>query len=134
MFCPECGAEFREGIEQCFDCEVPLIPEPPPEPEVEAYVTVLETFDVSIIPLLKTALAGAGIPYRFRGEGLMNIFPAKTRGALFHDSAGEVLVRVPESRADEARQLLESTATLTEDDETGEEADTGQEADADAAS
>ena len=127
MFCPECGAEFREGIEQCYDCEVPLIPEPPPEPDVEAYVTVLETFDVSVIPLLKTALAGAGIPYRFKGEGLMDIFPAKTRGAPLHDSAGEVSVRVPESRAEEARRILESTATLAGDNDAAEEA----EADAD---
>ena len=123
MFCPECGAEFREGIEQCYDCEVPLGPDPPPEPTVPQYVTVLETSELSVIPILKTALEGAGIPYRTRGEGLMDLFPLETLGAPMHSSAGEVEIRVPEDRADEARELLNTAATVEEepDEETSAE-------------
>lgn len=29
-YCPECMAEYREGIKECMDCGVPLIPGPPP--------------------------------------------------------------------------------------------------------
>src|SRR5512133_58321 len=25
MFCPQCGAEFREGFDTCSDCKVPLV-------------------------------------------------------------------------------------------------------------
>lgn len=115
MFCPECGAEFREGIEKCADCDVPLTHEPPPEPEVPEYVTILETSDLSVIPVLKTTLEGAGIPFRTRGEGLMDLFPSEALGAPLHSSAGEVKIRVPKDRADEARELLETAATVDED-------------------
>jgi len=119
MFCPECGAEFKEGITQCADCGVPLTPEAPREPEVPEYVTILETSDLSVIPVLKTALEGAGIPFRTRGEGLMDIFPAETLGAPFHSSAGEVEIRVPVDRAEEARELLDTAATVEGDPDAG---------------
>jgi hypothetical protein len=114
MYCPECGAEFREGIEKCADCDVPLVSEPPPELDVPEYVTILETSDLSVIPVLKSALEGAGIPYETRGEGLMDLFPSEALGAPFRSSAGEVEIRVSKDRADEARELLETAATVEE--------------------
>lgn len=112
MFCPECGAEFKEGITTCDECEVALVVDPPPVPEVENYVDVLETSDLSAIPVIKTALEAAGIPYRTEGEGLMNLFPAETLGSPLHSSAGEVVIQVPEDRADEARALLAEDASV----------------------
>ena len=96
---------------------MPLGPEPPAEPQVEKYVTILETSDLPVIPILKTALEGARIPFRTRGEGLMDLFPSKALGAPLHASAGEVKIRVPESRADEARELLSTRATVEEEPE-----------------
>ena len=29
MFCPRCGAEYREGFTRCCDCDVDLVSEPP---------------------------------------------------------------------------------------------------------
>ncbi len=114
MFCPECGAEFKAGITTCDECEVALVVDRPPEPEVEKYVSVLETSDLSAIPVIKSALRAAGIPFRTRGEGLMNLFPAKTLGAPLRSSAGEVVIRVPEARSEEAHALLEEDACLVE--------------------
>ncbi len=122
MYCPECGAEFRMGIDECYDCGVPLGPDPPAEPKVEKYVTILETSELSVIPILKTVLEGARIPFRTRGEGLMRIYPSNAHGALLHASAGEVKFRVAESRADEARELLSTTATVEEEPEAEAEA------------
>ncbi len=122
MFCPDCAAEFREGITVCADCDVALTPEPPPEPTVEPYETVLETSEVSVIPVIKTALEAAGIPFRTRGEGLMNIFPSEALGAVMHSAAGEVRIRVPVSRAEEARRLLEKGAEETDEQTTDEQA------------
>jgi hypothetical protein len=52
-WCPECGAEYREGFTRCSECRVALVNEPPPgterpaEPgpewvEVAGYTTVEE--------------------------------------------------------------------------------------------
>lgn len=115
MYCPQCGAEFRDGIERCADCDVPLVTEPPHLHDAPEYVTVLETSDLSVIPVLKTALEGAQIPYQTSGEDMMEIFPSEALGALLHSSAGEVKIRVPADRADEARELLETTALVEEE-------------------
>lgn len=136
MYCPECGAEFREGIERCDDCDVPLTPEPPPEPSHELefdYVSIHETSDLSVIPVLKSVLEGAGIPYQTTGEDLMDLLPlpAESLRSPFHSSAGEVQILVPENRADEARELLATAATVEEDVE-GEGVE-GEGADAEAA-
>jgi len=32
-WCPECGAEYREGFARCSECGVALVNEPPPETE-----------------------------------------------------------------------------------------------------
>ena len=93
----ESGAEYKEGID---------------ESKVEPYVTVMETSELDVIPVLKTALESAGIPVRTRGEGLMSLFPSEALGATFRSSAGEVRIQVPESRAEEARELLSTTATV----------------------
>jgi len=29
-WCPECGAEYREGFTRCSDCDAPLVDAPPP--------------------------------------------------------------------------------------------------------
>lgn len=46
MICPNCGAEFREGITECNDCQVPLVPEVRalPEPPHDAEPVVLATY------------------------------------------------------------------------------------------
>lgn len=46
-YCPNCGAEYRPGFTDCFDCRIPLVDEPPdksgrrggrePSPVVEVY-------------------------------------------------------------------------------------------------
>lgn len=112
MYCPKCGAEYRKDFTRCEECDVKLTAEPGERGgeekghEMEESVTVLETSDLSLIPVVKSLLDSADIPYHVKGEGLMNLFPSEALGALLHSSAGEVIIRVPKSRADEARELL----------------------------
>lgn len=115
MFCPECGAEFREGVEECNQCGVGLQANPPEEPVVERWVKVLETSELDVIPIIKSALEAAGIPIATKGEGLMRLFPAHTLGAPLHGSAGEVQLMVPPDRAEEARRLIEEGVEVAED-------------------
>lgn len=37
MFCPVCRCEYREGINQCVDCLVPLVEQIPEDPEELPY-------------------------------------------------------------------------------------------------
>lgn len=71
MFCPRCGAEYREGFTECAECGVPLAHEPPPPPagpEYVDYVPVLATFNAGDIAIIKAVLAGEEIKYFFEGE------------------------------------------------------------------
>ena len=69
MYCPQCMAEFREGVTECSDCRVPLLPgEPPPESDGEFdpdmdLVVVFESNDPVLIAMAKGALEDAEIPY-----------------------------------------------------------------------
>jgi Putative prokaryotic signal transducing protein len=73
MYCPQCGAQYREGFAKCSDCHVPLSPEPPAAPQIpEAArrsspnfdsVVVLETNNAYQLAMAKGLLEDAGIPF-----------------------------------------------------------------------
>lgn len=122
MYCPECRSEYREGFTTCVDCEVALIPELAPEEDEhigEPLVTVLEVGDPGRVALAYSLLNDAGIPYFGQGEALQDLFGLGRIGG-FNTVAGPVKIQVPESRAQEAQELLtdlesaETSATLEE--------------------
>lgn len=115
MFCPECGAEFREGFTECSDCHVPLVWEKPPEVEPDSrldamspgrgqpdleFVTVLETSDPMLIGAAKSVLEEAGIPFYVAGDEIS----ARYAG---HHTFEPCRVQVGSDREAEARALLE---------------------------
>lgn len=63
MYCPTCGAEYREGFDACADCSTPLVESLPEqaEPEVEALVTIASYRDLPEALVAQAALRGAGI-------------------------------------------------------------------------
>lgn len=77
MFCPECGAEYREGFTECADCLVKLVAELPPERthETKGFEQVLSTFNVGDIALIKSLLDDARIEYFIRGETFNQVGP-----------------------------------------------------------
>ncbi len=79
MFCPKCGAEYREGFTECADCMIPLVWEEPPEPrrvmEYVEYEEVLRTFNPADIALIKSILDAEEITHFFRGEHFILIRP-----------------------------------------------------------
>jgi hypothetical protein len=96
MFCPQCRAEYREGIQQCRECEVALVPElPADDPEWVDFVTVLITRDHSELALAKSLLEGARIPFFARNEEVESLF-----------AAGPIEVQVRPEHEAEARDLL----------------------------
>lgn len=80
MYCPECRAEYFEGIYGCPDCRVPLVPELPllPQPEYVEYVTVLETGNPILLAMVKSILASAEIRHYVKGEVLQDLFRVGT--------------------------------------------------------
>lgn len=73
----------------------------------EELVTVLATSRVADMPVIESLLRAAEIPFLTEGEGMMNLFPSEALGALFKSQA-EVRFKVPASRAQEAKALLET--------------------------
>ncbi len=108
MFCPQCGVEIKEGLERCGGCGLDLAESPP-----GAWVKVFETSQADLIPVIRSLLEAAEIPYVTDGGAMMNLYPSNFLGGVFRSSA-EIKFRVPASRAEEARALLEARPEATE--------------------
>lgn len=109
MFCPNCRAEYREGFLRCAECDVALVHELPAEDHsATPHVTVIETSSASEVPVIKSLLEGAEIPYFTEGDSMMNLFPSEAAVTIMQaQSHGELRFKVPADRAEEARALLE---------------------------
>lgn len=111
MYCPECGAEYRDGFLRCADCDVALVEEPPkaeeePIPDSE-FVTVLEAGDPAELAFVESLLLDAGIPFFKKGESVQDLFGMGRLGTGFSLLTGPVAVLVPEEHAEAAIRLLE---------------------------
>jgi len=97
VFCPQCGAEYQDGILQCGECDVALVSALPAGevPEWVDFVTVLVTRDHSELALAKSLLEGSGIPFFARNEEVEHLI-----------AAGPVELQVRPEHEAEARELL----------------------------
>ena len=125
MFCPECGGEFREGIVECPDCEVVLVARLPEEQHPERnWVAVFETGDVSLLPVVKSLLTAAEIPFMVQGDEAVGMLPVSRLGTGI-SMAGQGLsatVHVDGERVEEARRLLDDLRRQAEErSESGKE-------------
>jgi len=89
MFCPNCRAEYIEGIIECADCRVPLVVDLPAEKEIEQpeFEKILTIFNVGDIAVIKSVLDSAQIEYIFDGENFNLIDPMIQPARLFVKSA-----------------------------------------------
>ncbi len=119
MFCPECGAEYREGFAECADCSVPLTAEMPARamPDDEPTVGVFRTADATLLPVLKSVLTAAGIPFSVQGDESSGLFPFGPAQIMPDSNRMGAVIRVPKSVAEEAKALLESELPIVEDGE-----------------
>lgn len=95
----------------CPDCEVSLVPQLPERPEFseDDLVRVLETADVAVLPVVKSVLRAAEIPFFVQGDEAMGVIPVGKVGLGGLTSKGHGLsaaILVPKDREDEARALL----------------------------
>ena len=109
MYCPECHSEYRNGIEECADCKVPLVHKLMDDSQEENdrnvelqymdLVTVL-VGNASIIAIAKSLLTDAKIYYFAKGEHVF--VPGYSRS---------VQMQVRKQDEDEAKKLLEELRT-----------------------
>ncbi len=107
MYCPQCGAEYRDGFTECSDCRVSLMPGKSAE-QKDAFdpaldlVVILETNDPIQLALSKGLLEEAEIPYFVLGQ----------IATLVQDVDGYlhkwVRIQVARDREVEAREILEA--------------------------
>jgi len=107
MVCPSCRSEYRDGIHVCAECGAELVATLPhevdPDPELAAAFT---TADSSLLPIVKSVLDAAGIPYLVQGDETLGLFPLGRFGVGVSKRTLGAIVRVPRSRLEEARELL----------------------------
>ena len=79
MFCPDCGAEYRQGFYECSDCQVALVAELPPvsEPHPNArLVPVFEAEGPLMFSMAKSILEEAAIECFASDDGLGSLLGA----------------------------------------------------------
>lgn len=114
MFCPQCRTEYLEGVDRCTECGSALVGRLESEPGAEGVevemVTVFETTDTGLIPVVKALLEAEQIPCVTEREPGAPPFP----GVGAHSGRGAV--RVPSEFAEAARALVaDRTSELAED-------------------
>ena len=114
MYCPECGSEYREGFVQCGDCEIPLVDNPPLEPEHPdiRFVTVLEAGDPGEIALAESILMEAQIPYFKKGDQIQDLFALGRVPFGFNPITGPVEIQVAEENVTAAHEALEELKSV----------------------
>ncbi|NOZ74760.1 MAG: DUF2007 domain-containing protein [FCB group bacterium] len=103
MYCPECHAEYQEGITECADCGVTLVEQNPQEgPLKEVNWVALQKVDRVFGGMIKEVLDKENIPNYTKGDRLSSTFSMTTAGAI----GGYFIFFVPEAYEDQARQII----------------------------
>ncbi len=117
--CPNCGRIYEEGDWQevnCPVCDLPLeeiggeselisdtLSMQLPWPQGEREILIWEANGYLKAQLLKAALESEGIPVLLQGGTMAQVWGVTV------GSAGAVGLSVPQSRVDEARQIIDAT-------------------------
>ena len=109
MTCPECKAEFVEGIYTCPDCGIPLVyrieEDVSPNPEAEDtanFVLVYYPINSQEVALIKMILEREDIPYYIKNEPLYKAVLYSIQGP------GNIELYVAEEYADDIIELLKN--------------------------
>ena len=86
----------------------------PTDPE-SGPVLVLTTADVGVLPVVKSALQAAEIPFIVQGEHTLGQLPTGLLAGPFARTGLAARVFVPAAHAAAARELLEQTSEPVED-------------------
>ena len=108
LYCRSCRQTYSKGA-ICAQCDVELVPAEPAGRTAEdvELVAVLRTSDSNLMPVVKSVLDAAGIPYIVQGDEAMGLLPLGPFGGGVFSRVLGASVLVQRDRAEEARELLE---------------------------
>lgn len=110
MFCPKCKAEYREGFEECKECNTPLVDVLPQElanqQDYIKFVTAYKTSNPGLIAFAKSILEAEGIEYFIKGEGVQDLFGLGRLGTGYSPLVGVAEIQVDEYELERAKGLL----------------------------
>ncbi len=124
MFCPQCEAEYREGIYECADCGAALVENPPARdvhPDLEL-IAVFETADPALLPIAKSVLKAAEIPFYVQGDEALGLLPVgRFATGLTQKGQGMVaIVHVTKDHEERAKEVLTPLESEEQSEEPGE--------------
>ncbi len=106
MYCPRCKTAADEGDERCTYCSAPLVASLPAAP-ARGLVAVFNTTDPALLPIVRSVLDAAEIPYVVQGEAGVSVFPLGPVAARVTNRLTGVTILVERDRAEEVAALLD---------------------------
>ncbi len=91
---------------------------------------MLDTADVSVLPVVKSVLTSAGIPFVVQGDEALGVLPVGKMGVGGISSGGHglaAMILVPRERREEAREILTQLPEIEEDGREAEDASPNEE-------
>ncbi len=114
MHCPHCHSTYVEGVTRCPTCDVDLVASPAAEDVAPAddleLVTVLETSDPGLLPVVHSLLEAEQIPVVVQNDFVQDAV-GLGRATGQNQATGRARVLVPAVLADAARELIADHAT-----------------------
>jgi len=121
MFCPRCGADYREGFDTCSDCGVPLVSEKDfrrlqearrREDQRRRDIETVEVYSVqgeAEADIIRSLLEANGIKSFSTGQSVQSVHPFTV------DGLGHLKIMVRKEDAIEARKIIgEYSEDITE--------------------
>lgn len=122
-YCPQCKAEYRDGFDTCYDCQVPLVDELSTEPDDEPIIVLPNNCALLTHPVLLTQvetimevdyichhLNEESIPYYFSKDSILPHLAVKY-GELPH----YYKLYVDENALRQATAILDDISAIQQD-------------------